>query len=279
MRIDSSILLALLVNDPLDGLLLFLQRRYHILLFGLLTFQRTFLTLTTSQQFVFCIASTSQFAALGSNFSLFHFHIFTLRTLIGGIFPHESQASVHLRETAGTKDKHHLALNRSIAVHIAHRLDIALFTQFQILLQGIELPVHCLYFHINIGEIATYGVDGATLRGNLGIDDHQILQTLFHIALVATQSLFLQFDLSLNILSLILQTLHRLWLARCLTFCRSISCSLPGRCCFARRSFFALGTCGCSSCLRLCGAFLLCRHYHKGKGKKSEYNNSLHSLY
>ena len=46
LRIDSSILLALISNNSLNGFLLLLQSLHHLLLLGLLAFERSFLLLT-----------------------------------------------------------------------------------------------------------------------------------------------------------------------------------------------------------------------------------------
>ena len=131
----------------------------------------------------------------------------TLCPLVLGILATESQAAVHLRKVLGTKDEHELVLQRAVAMHIAHRLQIVLFALIKSSLQGLQLGVKCRDGTVEYIQVVTYGVDGAALVGNFRVDDLEILQTLLHITSIGLKLTFLFLDLLLYLLTLVLQAL------------------------------------------------------------------------
>ena len=106
-------------------------------------------------------------------------------------------------------------MNRTVAMHIAHRLDVFLLTVVELFLQGVQLLIELNDIPFQLMDIAANGVDGLTLVGNFGIQHHQILQTPFHIPLVRTQTTLLLTDVLLNLLTLVLQTFDRGGRHRC----------------------------------------------------------------
>ena len=76
---------------------------------------------------------------LVSNLVLLRPYEFSLSPLVSSILPDEAQASIHLRETLGTKDEHQLILYRTALGEIAHRLNILCLTLFKLLFQGAKL--------------------------------------------------------------------------------------------------------------------------------------------
>ena len=133
------------------------------------------------------------------------FYLIALYVLIGGIFPHEAQATEHLGKVVRTEDKHQLAHGTVVTVHIAHRLHIAFLADDQLLLQAVYLQPDIVYLHVEIAQIVTNSVNGTSLAGNLRIDDHEILQAFLDILLRGGQFALLFLDVLLYLFALLLQ--------------------------------------------------------------------------
>ena len=80
----------------------------------------------------------------------FGFDGIALGTLIGGVFAHEAQSAVHLRQVVGTEDEHQLALSRTVAMHIAHRLDVVLLALVELFLQLVKLCAQHFNLYVKI---------------------------------------------------------------------------------------------------------------------------------
>ena len=80
--IQFRVALLLLVDDALDGFLLFLQRGYHLLLFHLLVFQHTPLFFPKGQQRIFPVLRIRQFVEGFLYLSLHRLHGLTLSLLV-----------------------------------------------------------------------------------------------------------------------------------------------------------------------------------------------------
>ena len=136
----------MLSNDILNRLLLLLQRLHHVLLLSLLAFQSYTFALTLSQQLSLLLSGLGDLLELSVDSLLLRFDFITLNMLVGSIFTHEAQTAIHLCQVVSTENKHQLTLRRTVAVHVAHRLDILLLTVCQHLLQLLQLHAQRLDF-------------------------------------------------------------------------------------------------------------------------------------
>ena len=127
------------------------------------------------EQLPLVVLYCAQLLELQVHFLFLGFYGLALSALVGGIFAHETNTSVHLGQVVGTEDKHQLALGGLVAVHIAHRLDIVLLALVQLVLQLVELRNQLLYFYVKVRDVVPDGVYCAALHINLGVDDHEIL--------------------------------------------------------------------------------------------------------
>ena len=109
----------------------------------------------------------------------------------------------------GTEDEHQLRLDVPVAMHVAHRLHITLFTLLEFCLKGVELVVEHVDIPVETGDVLTDGVDGTTLVCNLVVDDHEVLQTFLHVALIGLQLALLFLDLLTHLGLLVLQGFDR----------------------------------------------------------------------
>ena len=207
--VQFGIALLLLVDDALNGLLLFLQRGDHLLLLYLLVLERTPFLFTTIQQGILLALRTGEFLVSLLHLRLHRHNGFALSLLIGSILSHEAQAAIHLREILGAEDKQHLALDAPGAMHIAHGLLVALLTIDEFLLQHLQLRPQRLDVHIQTGNVMTDGIDGLTLVGNLVVNHHQVLQAFLHILLVGPKTTLLLFNLLSDLRLLALQAVDR----------------------------------------------------------------------
>ena len=94
-------------------------------------------------------------------------------------------------------------------MHVSHRLDVFLLAVGEFLAENVELGIEFGDIAVEFGDVAAYGVDGATLVGNLGVDHHEVLQPLLHVALVFAELLLLGGNLLFDLCPLVLETLDR----------------------------------------------------------------------
>ena len=125
----------------------------------------------------------------------------------GGILLHETRATIHLVDVLGAEHKHHLALRVAVAIHIAHRLHIALLTLGQLALKLFLLGIQQHQRAVQRGDMRADGVNQALLVVNLAAQHQHVLHLLLHPAV----QLGLLLLLFLNILTqLLLGSLHLL---------------------------------------------------------------------
>ena len=144
-----------------------------------------------------------------SHLILHRLHRFGLILLIGRIFAHKTQSSIHLRQISGTEHKHQSALQVAVAMHVLHRLDEALLALFEFFVQCDHLHLQRVDITIQTIDIMTNGINRLTFIGNLVVDNQQVLQTILHIALVGFQLALLLLNLLAHPLLLGLQTVNR----------------------------------------------------------------------
>ena len=203
------ILFALLRYNRLYGFLLLFQRCDHLLLLCLLAFKVASFALSLVQKGALVLLCGSQFGMFLGDFGLFALDHFALCALVVGIFAHKTQATEHLGKVFSTENEHQLVLNGTVVVHIAHGLDKLVLAVVKLRLQHIQLVVQLSDVAVEAVYVVADCVYGAAFVGYLGIDDHQVLQTLLHVALIGAQFRFLFFDVALYLLALVLQTLYR----------------------------------------------------------------------
>ena len=113
--VKSRIFLALVGNDANDGLLLFLQSLYHLLLLVLPCLQLGFLLHAFLQQAVLLSLDGHKLLALVLHLKLFGLYLLALGTLVGGVLTDKPQTAVHLGEVLGGEYEHQLVLCRAVA--------------------------------------------------------------------------------------------------------------------------------------------------------------------
>ena len=101
MRVEGSVFLLLLGNDALNGLLLFLQRSDHFLLFVLLTLECFAFTFVLRKQGILLSTGLLNLLFLFHYLLLFLLDGFALGTLIVAILPHKAHATEHLCKVVG----------------------------------------------------------------------------------------------------------------------------------------------------------------------------------
>lgn len=111
-----------------------------------------------------------------------------LRPLVLSILTHEAQAAVHLIEVLRREDKHQTVLHRSVARHIAHRLNVFLLSVTQLLLQGLQLRVENTDVSFDMMNVLLNALDIVLTLIDLPVDDHQVLQALSDVGFVFLQS-------------------------------------------------------------------------------------------
>ena len=94
--IEFGITTFLLVDDTLDGLLLFLQAAHHILLLHLFVLQRFLLLFTTIQQVILQAFGVLEFIKSFPDLSLHRLDGLTLSLFVGGIFTDKAEPTIHL---------------------------------------------------------------------------------------------------------------------------------------------------------------------------------------
>ena len=120
----------------------------------------------------------------------------------------EKGTPIHLREVLGAENKHELALQGTVTLHEAQRLDI-----FRLVLNNLFLEQHHLmaqlgYGVVEVGQVHTHGLNAAFLVLNLGVEHHEVLEPGLDVLLIVTESLLLLLDLTLKLLTLVLQSLN-----------------------------------------------------------------------
>ena len=95
----------------------------------------------TVEQIVFLPFRLHQFFLGFGQLFLHRLDSLTLCPLVLGVLPGEAHSAVHLCEILGAEDEHQLVLQRVVAVHIAHRLDIVRAALLQFLLKQFRLNV------------------------------------------------------------------------------------------------------------------------------------------
>ena len=137
-----------------------------------------------------------------------------LHPLICGIFSHETQAAVHLGKILRAENKHQLILQRAVAVHVTHGLDILLLLVVELRIQLVKTVLMLYYIEVKLADHTLYRIDALALVGYLGIEHHQALQPFFHVALIGAQPLLMLPYLLLYPVALALQSLYRRRLGR-----------------------------------------------------------------
>ena len=200
-------MLLFFLDKLLHGALLFLQLHHHLLLLSLLLFQVLLFGLALTQFDVLRLTVTLNLLLLGRHLCLLDLHSLALCFLIGGIFLHETRATIQLVDVLGAEHKHHLALLVAVAIHIAHRLHIALLTLGQLALKLFLLGIQQHQRAVQRGDMRADGVNQALLIVNLAAQHQHVLHLLLHPAV----QLGLLLLLFLNILTqLLLGSLHLL---------------------------------------------------------------------
>ena len=258
--VQFLVFLALVVDDALYGLLLFLQRGHHLLLFGLLGLQLVVLLLVFTQQGVLISSFLLQLILLGRNLLLLGLHQFALSTLESGIFPHKAQTAVHLTEVLGREDEHQLVLHIAVAGHVAQAFHVFLLALVQLLFQRGELCLQQVDVSFDMGYFALNTLYALLPLINLAVDDQQVAEPLLHVGLVGLEQSFLFLYFFLNLRALVLQSAYfGIGIdGRALAFgCRLGSLAFPGSGALGGLSLFAAtGRC----CLLLLGR-------HSGTGR------------
>ena len=280
LGIEFGVHLLLLVYDLLYGLLLFLQRRHHVLLLCLLTFQRLAFLLTFIQEVVLVTTNLLQLLVLLVYLRLFGFQRLALRLLIRGVLTHKAQTAVHLREVMGREYEHQAVLESVASRDEAHGIDILRLALGKLTLQRAELRVEHIDVALDVGNVFLYVVYILLTLSNLAIDNHKVAQTLLHVSLIGTQSLLLLTYFLLYLQPLVLQTANgRVGIFfRRLSIRPRFSLAFGGGClAFARRSLAgdaAFSWCFCRGGRFFGGSALLLALHNERQGgdKRHDYN-------
>ena len=123
--IQLGLLTLLLFYEPLYGFLLFLQLVYLRFLFGLLAFQLLLGALAPDEQFALLPLGCGKLVARGGDLLLLRDDGLALCFLVGCVFTVETHAAIHLVEVVGTEHEHELVLHRTVTMHVAHGLHVA----------------------------------------------------------------------------------------------------------------------------------------------------------
>ena len=157
--VKVGVLLALLGQDVLYRLLLFLQAVHHLLLLGLLALHGRMLLPALAEQGVLLPPYPLQLLVLGLYLALLGLDHLALRPLEGGVLTDETQSAVHLREVLRAENEHQLVLHGALAGEVAHRLYVLGLALLKLFFQHCELALQHAYVAVKVRNLALDGVD------------------------------------------------------------------------------------------------------------------------